>query len=231
MVKIVAISDIHGELIEVPPCDIFIIAGDICPTRRETLHECLVNQERWLKNEFLPWLKKIPARHKVFIAGNHDWIFELSKDALPDFSPAIYLENSGVEIEGIHIWGSPYSPFFCGWSFNFPEYDRKVGKVSAACWAQIPENTDILVTHGPPKGYGDITYHGGRNHYGDNELLKALKRVKPKVHFFGHFHEGCEGEDTIMKLKYPDGTFTYCCNVSVVNENYIRTKPCTVLEI
>jgi len=231
--KIISISDIHGQLIEIPECDLFIIAGDICPA---TNHQEYY-QENWLREKFNPWLDVVPARHKVFIAGNHDPIFQKNKGLLPEFN-AHYLENSSVTIENINIYGSPWTPFFCNWAFNFPrkeknpEYGYNVARMAAtACWDLIPENTDILVTHGPSKGYGDVTTYGGRNHYGCSELLKALKRVKPKYHLFGHFHEGYEDGDTIKALNHTDGSITYCCNCSIVNENYIVTKPYTVLEI
>lgn len=231
--KIISISDIHGQLIEIPECDLFIIAGDICPATNHQEHY----QENWLRDKFNPWLDVVPARHKVFIAGNHDLIFQKNKGLLPKFN-AHYLENSSVTIEGIKIYGSPWTPFFCNWSFNFPqkeknpEYGYNVARLAAtACWDLIPNDTDILVTHGPPKGYGDVTTYGGRNHYGCPELLKAVKRVKPKYHLFGHFHNGYEGGDTIKALNHIDGSTTYCCNCSIVNENYIVTNPPTVLQI
>jgi len=223
--KTIIISDTHGYLPEIDKCDLFIHAGDICPTTNHQKHY----QKSWLEKKFNPWLDAVPARHKVFIAGNHDIIFEKWKKSLPKFN-AHYLENSSVEIEGLKIYGSPWTPFFCNWAFNFPEKDRKVREVSKDCWDKIPNDVDILITHGPAYGYGDITSHNGRNHYGDRQLLKALKRVKPKYHFFGHFHEGCEDEDTIMKLDH-GGSITYCCNVSVVNERYDYCKQHTVLTL
>jgi len=224
--KIIVISDSHGYLPEIDECDLFIHAGDICPA---TNHQKRY-QKYWLKDHFNPWLDVVPARHKVFIAGNHDIIFETWKESLPEFH-AHYLENSFVEIEGLKIWGSPWSPFFCNWAFNFPESDRNDGIIAKACWDKIPDDIDLLVTHGPAYGYGDLTTYGGREHYGDKALKAALRRVKPQYHFFGHFHEGCDGEDTIMKMYHEDGTHTYCCNCSVVNERYIYTKQHTVITL
>lgn len=223
MKKIVAISDLHGELIEVPECDLFIIAGDICPCRS---HHTPFEQANWLRDFFNPWLSAIPAKHKIFIAGNHDGVFQECPNLLPRF-PAMYLENNSIIVDGNIVWGSPWTPHFCNWFFNFRPGDRKQAK---NCWDLIPDKTDILVTHGPPFGYGDLTTYGKRVSVGCPDLLEAVKRVKPKYHFFGHIHEGCES-DTIMEMKHENGKRTLLCNVSVLNESYIRTKPCTIVEI
>jgi len=220
--RIVAASDIHGELIEIPKCDLFILAGDLCPTRDASVFF----QANWLKDHFNKWMDQIVAKHTVFIAGNHDWIFQSHRYLLPELG-GIYLNNSPIEIEGIKIYGSPWTPFFNHWAFNFPRGDTQAAR---ACWDLIPDGTDILVTHGPPYGYGDLTTHDRRViHAGCPELLMAVRRVKPKWHFFGHFHGGCV-DDTIMKMAHDDGSVTYCCNVSVLNDDYIHTKPTTMIE-
>lgn len=227
MTKIVAISDMHGHLPEIPRCDLFIIAGDICPSRNHTRPF----QSNWLTDTFNPWLKNLPAKNKVIIAGNHDWIFYDSKNMVPKLD-CIYLENSGVEIEGIRLYGSPFSRFFCDWAFNFPENDTQ--GITQKTWDAIPDDTDILITHGPAFGYGDLS---GSSKYGftcqrdgDPILLEAVKRVKPKWFFFGHFHEGCATIDNIEKLEHPDGKITYCCNVSILDNNYVMTKQPTIVD-
>jgi hypothetical protein len=96
---------------------------------------------------------------------------------------AIYLQDSGVDIDGIKFWGSPWQPEFYNWAFNLPR-----GPELARVWAQIPNDTDVLITHGPPYGVLDEIYHGKR--VGCQDLSDALERVKPKVHVFGHIHEG-----------------------------------------
>ena len=107
--KIVAISDTHGQLLEdIPPCDIFIHAGDICPVTNHTRSF----QSNWLRDKFAPWLESVPAKHKVIIAGNHDWIWYKSKNLVPKLN-CHYLENSSVEINGLLLWGSPWTPYFC----------------------------------------------------------------------------------------------------------------------
>ncbi|CAG5127500.1 unnamed protein product, partial [Candidula unifasciata] len=96
----------------------------------------------------------------------------------------IYLLDSCVQVCGVQIYGSPWQPKFGGWAFNL--------KRGAACldkWNKIPEDTDILMTHGPPVGHGDLCSDGMRA--GCVELLHTIQhRVRPKYHLFGHIHEG-----------------------------------------
>lgn len=97
---------------------------------------------------------------------------------------AIYLEDSLVTVCGIKIYGAPWQPVFCDWGFNLNRGEDILKK-----WQTIPADLDILMTHGPPVGHGDLT--GGKNNVGCVELLNTVqKRVKPKFHVFGHIHEG-----------------------------------------
>jgi len=93
-----------------------------------------------------------------------------------------YLENSGVEIDGVKFWGSPWQPEFFNWAFNLPR-----GRRLAEIWALIPDDTEVLITHTPPYGILDRVDSG--EHVGCEDLRRALQRVKPKVHVFGHIHE------------------------------------------
>src|SRR3954452_2707665 len=101
---IVAVSDLHGTLPAIPPCDLLLIAGDICPVTNHGV----AFQAQWLHREFCDWLKKVPARKTVFIAGNHDFVFEQAKELLPRNWPATYLQDSGIRWEGLNIWGTPW---------------------------------------------------------------------------------------------------------------------------
>lgn len=175
IMRIVCISDLHSskQSFSVPDGDVLIIAGDICG------YGCLDELE-----DFDNFLSNLPHKHKLLIAGNHDWPFarvepEQSKMLVKN---AIYLEDSGIEIEGIKFWGSPWQPFFCGWAFNLPR-----GPELAEVWTKIPENIDVLITHTPPYGILDKLYDG--ESVGCEELSEALKRIKPRVHVFGHIHE------------------------------------------
>jgi len=169
----------------VPDGDLLVHAGDF--TRQGTLREVAA---------FAEWLRSLPHRHKVVVAGNHDFLFEkepvLARSLL---TGATYLEDEGVTIEGLRIWGSPWQPWFFDWAFNL-----KRGAPLKAKWDLIPEGTDLLVTHGPPHGIldevGRVTGKiaafamGQGSHVGCEELAKAVVRLRPKVHVFGHIHEG-----------------------------------------
>ena len=175
MKKIVCISDTHGQhrSLNLPEGDILIHAGDI--SRVGKLNEII---------EFNSWLGTLNYKHKIIIAGNHDFIFEneynLAKSLITN---AIYLEDSGVEIEGIKFWGSPVSPRFYDWAFN-----RDRGEDIKKHWDKIPKNIDVLITHGPPYGVLDKTVSG--ENVGCEDLLSKIQEIKPKFSIFGHIHEG-----------------------------------------
>ncbi|WP_143068767.1 metallophosphoesterase family protein [Kaistella treverensis] len=115
-----------------------------------------------------------------------------------------YLHNSSVEIDGLQIWGSPYPPTFFNWAFNV---DR--GKEIEKIWKDIPRDTDILITHGPPFGILDQTH--SNQHVGCEELLKKIYKIQPQYHLFGHIHEAY-GIFNTEKTTFING--------SVLNEHY-----------
>lgn len=172
---IVAISDTHGlhRKLDVPPGEVLVHAGDIAYSGP------------WSELEsFNDWLGGLPHRHKVVIAGNHDFWFQREPEkARATLTNAIYLQDEAVELQGLTIYGSPWQPKFGGWAFNLPR-----GPELAQVWAKIPEGIDILLTHGPPAQILDRTAHG---HFaGCEELAKRVAVVKPRFHIFGHIHEG-----------------------------------------
>ena len=136
---------------------------------------------------FLEWFAAQPYKHKIFIAGNHDWFFEIYDKAYIDKiipTNIHYLNDSGIEIEGFKIWGSPVQIEFCDWAFN-----RKKGADINKHWKLIPANTDILITHSPPFGILDRT--NSNDNAGCEMLLKKVNLIKPKLHVFGqHFATG-----------------------------------------
>jgi hypothetical protein len=177
----------------------------------------------------------------VFIAGNHDMTFDreiLLRDKLAHFEGrteydtecaegkpewlvemlanlpdnVYYLENSSIKLEGLKIWGSPYSPTFgYGWGFNV---DR--GYDAAQIWNQIPLDTDIVITHSPIYGYNDRAQNTNQN-VGCSDLYHRLHEVKPHLHFAGHIHEG-HGWGTIpYKDEWGD---IYTFNGSTCNLRY-----------
>lgn len=185
--KVVCISDTHGihrEVIdgqlhelEVPDGDLLIHAGDF--TNAGSLMEF---------NDFNQWLGTLPHKHKVFIAGNHDFLFE--RYPISDIKKltgglnAHYLQDSLIHINGIRIYGSPWTPQFFEWAFMMERHDGSLKKK----WAEIPEDLDILITHGPPQGILDETPRGEAA--GCYDLLARVLEVKPRYHIFGHIHEG-----------------------------------------
>lgn len=216
--KIVAVSDTHGKLPEIPPCDVFVHAGDMCGYGNHSGWY----QSNWMKDYFAPWIDQIPATHKIIIAGNHDWIFYNNKKLLPPLN-CVYLENNGLEIDGVIFWGSPWTPWFYDWAFNFPNPGTRgdaAARDAIAVWSLIPENLDVLITHGPQYGLGDYVENkfGPPHNAGCHYLRNRVLEIKPKVHIFGHIH-GC----LTTPLRHADGKITQLHNVA-------RLPP-TIIEI
>src|SRR5438105_7858352 len=110
--KIVALSDLHGQLPRnIPACDLLLLAGDLTPVTNHGLNF----QASWLDGEFRSWLKHLPSRKIVGIAGNHDLIFEHAPEKVPGDLPRTYLPESGIPWHGVHIWATPCQPGMCGW--------------------------------------------------------------------------------------------------------------------
>lgn len=173
--RIVAISDTHGmhRRFDVPDGDVLIHAGDL------TGHGELAEVE-----EFDTFLGTLPHRHKIVIAGNHDFCFERRPgEAGKRLTNATYLQDEMTTVDGIVFYGSPWQPWFHDWAFNLQR-----GPEIKAKWDLIPEGVDVLITHGPPWGYGDRTLSGLQ--VGCEDLLAAVQRVMPRLHIFGHIHEG-----------------------------------------
>lgn len=207
--RIVCISDTHlahmRSPIPLPDGDVLIHAGDA--TFRGTNMEIM---------EFSSWFDAQPHTHKIFVAGNHDVGFEKNEaSALAVFYGGIYLKDSGVEIDGIKFWGSPWQPEFYDWAFNLPR-----GKPLRDKWALIPEGTDVLVTHGPPQMILDKTPRGEA--VGCRDLMDRVLTVKPRLHVFGHVH-GSYG-----RTVFHDTTFV---NASICNEAYQPANAAIVVDL
>ncbi len=173
--RIVCISDTHEQHEEIilPKGDMIIHAGD-----------CTGLGTQMALRRFLDWYANLDFEYKILIAGNHDFLFErdpeLARKCIPD--NVIYLEESGTEIEGIKIWGTPVTLDFHNWAFNY-----KAGSDIQERFDKMPSDIDILVSHGPPKGILDLNVYG--QHCGSIELLKRLMVTKPKYVVMGHIHE------------------------------------------
>jgi Icc-related predicted phosphoesterase len=173
-----AISDLHGYKPPLDGGDLLIIAGDL--TARDTLKEY---------EEFTTWLLKLPYRHKVVIGGNHDTLLEEGSFVI-EGEGIHYLCDSGVEIEGIKLWGSPYTARFTGQNPDCMAFSVKSDFQLRDHFDLIPEGLDILITHSPPYWILDSCPNG---RVGSKELYQAISRVRPKVCLFGHIHE-CGGK-------------------------------------
>jgi Icc-related predicted phosphoesterase len=130
--------------------------------------------------DFDDWLGELPHKYKVVVPGNHEYLLEEPRHRSAIMN-ATLLVDDGIEIEGIRIWGSPVTPLYGGAFALSSANDRQ------RHWAQIPTDTDILITHGPPTGVLDVE-RGSREHAGCPQLLEAITRVRPRLHIFGHIH-------------------------------------------
>jgi Icc-related predicted phosphoesterase len=211
--KIILISDTHGKHEDMfhtlPEGDMIIHSGDISNVGK-------INEI----NEFTEWFSKLPYTYKIFIAGNHDFGFEKIRKSnevgisIPH--GVIYLQDEMVEIEGIKIYGSPWQPEFHNWAFNLP----RQGDQLRFKWGAIPDDTDILITHGPSHGVRDFTPN---NLQVGCELLRLrVEEFKPLLHVFGHIH-GAYGAAQIKDTLY--------VNASTCNERYQPINKPIVVEI
>lgn len=197
--RIVCISDTHGQHrnIQLPKGDMLIHAGDISSTGTE---DQIMN--------FMEWFKDQEFQYKIFISGNHDFLFERKPKTARQIIPEsiIYLEESSINIEGLKIYGTPVTPYFLNWAFN-----RQPGKDIEKHVNRIPNDVDILISHGPPHGFLDVNSAG--QHCGCPSLLAKVKTAKPKLMICGHIHEGYgqaqNGETQIINASLLDDAYKY----------------------
>lgn len=231
--RIVALSDQHGFLPDIPPCDLLIVAGDVCPDRFGpfmAVHD--PHQQRaWFDREVRPWLTAAPATHTLLTWGNHDWCGQACS-FLSD-SPA-HARSTNLQIlvdeattipcsdgtkSHVSVWATPWSNRFMRWAFM-----KKPSELEAV-YAAIPEGIDILVSHQPPLYYGDRTFNldaGRVEHVGSRELLDAVERVRPRIVVCGHVH-GSFGRYEHQGIQI--------YNVSVVDEAYRLVNAATVIDL
>eukprot|EP00760_Papus_ankaliazontas_P031555 PhM_4_TR5334/c0_g1_i4/m.77790 len=199
-VRFVCVSDTHNAhrrifptAKDLPDGDIFVHAGDFTDVGQQ---EQVVDFNAWLGEVVAQKFKYI-----IVIAGNHDLSLDENIGNVEKFCASetkalltncIYLENTGVVfpkntlgdgVPAVHIFGSPYQPRFYDWAFNLER-----GVQCRAMWETFPTNIDVLITHGPPLGHGDMI-DGGVN-VGCKDLLEWVETFRPKAHVFGHVHEG-----------------------------------------
>ncbi|MHB8355127.1 MAG: metallophosphatase domain-containing protein [Vulcanimicrobiaceae bacterium] len=205
--RIVIVSDTHlRHDFALPDGDMLLHCGD----------ETMDGRTKQLK-AFGEWLAAAPHRHKIVIAGNHELTLERFRSFPKRYWPeAVYLQDSAVTIEGLKIYGSPWQPWFHDWAFNLPP-----GEHLARKWAMIPDDTDILVTHGPPQGILD-TVRGEETDLGCADLLKRVQQVQPALHAFGHIHSA---NGALVSGK------TLFVNASICDEEYQATQKPWIVDI
>ena len=171
-------SDTHGfhKALAPPTGDVFLHCGD---------HSVFTGTEVETR-AFLGWVAKLPHKHKIIIPGNHDlWCAEVNMREVAAEYGVTCLVDDGIEVEGLNIYGSPWVPEYGEWAFMYPHTKPHYKP------GDLPNNIDILMTHGPPYGHNDFVPHR-KMHVGGIDLLNEVFRVQPRFHVFGHIHEGRE---------------------------------------
>ena len=223
--RISVISDTHTrhDLItkDLPGGDLLLHSGDI-------MNSGYVEKD---VIDFCNWYSSINNyTSKVFIAGNHDRMFQdfpkriqeildfhRSIDYIQDETLTLYFDGPNGEHteDNVHIYGSPWQPWFYDWAFNLP----KNGMGLASKWEAIPKNTDILLTHGPAWGILDTVAGRQFDNLGCELLAERIQQIQPKIHVCGHIHTG---------YGYRFHNNTHFFNASVLDEQYEYTqKPLT----
>lgn len=195
--RFVAISDTHDQLkgIDIPDGDVLIHCGDATGIGSVSS-----------VNQFCKDYSQLPHKYKFFTPGNHDWLFyrelPLAKQICKDFGINVLIDAVDDSI-GFSIYMSPWTPNFGTWAFMKDEEQLQL------IWNDIPNDLDILVTHGPPLNILDWNFLG--DHCGSKALHKVVFEKKPKIHIFGHIHEA-HGEIVQDNIKF--------INAALLNDEY-----------
>ncbi|MBM3192153.1 MAG: hypothetical protein FJZ63_05855 [Chlamydiae bacterium] len=211
MCHVIATADLHGRLPSIQACDLLLLAGDICPSGS------LQQQRGWLDTSFRKWLEEIPAQEVVTVAGNCDYLFEKAPELVPKNLRMHYLENTVLPVRGLVLFG-------CPWQLPFHGVFNKKEKELEALYAKIPQEVDIVISHGPPFGILDQVKYFSEElgeevllHTGSLALRKRLLQLHPQLMVFGHIH-GAQGQVDL------EGRL--CANVALIDEDGdITQKP------
>ena len=207
MARVLHISDTHGFHGTFPDSrlegvDIIVHSGD-CSNLKDPYR----NANEVL--DFLAWYSSLPVPHKVFVAGNHDSSIERGLVTPAQFAEAgiTYLQDSGADIMGLRFWGTPWTPTFNDWSFMRARHKMK--KV----WDMVPADTQVLVTHGPPKGVRDLSFdrEGDLEMCGDKSLMNLCLDLKSlRAVMFGHIHNmsGIDTNQGTSRYSFSDAVFS-----------------------
>lgn len=217
--SLIALSDTHGLHRKmshpVPDGDILVHSGDLCGNGR--LEEI---------RDFAAWIGSLPHPNKIVVPGNHDRLIEENPEAcrrIFEKHGVQLLIGEATEIEGFLFFGSPFTPTFFQWHFM---KDR--GTDLEMVWRTIPDATDVLITHGPAYGHGDLITSWRESppkNAGCFELLARLRTLRPQYHLFGHIHEGY---GITISDEVPGTTFV---NASICNVAYEPGNPPHLLRL
>jgi len=216
--KIATLSDVHYKIdldeLNIPADAVVVVAGDLAMMGCD--YEIM---------GFILQLKQLPNQHKIVVAGNHDFPLEslacLYKDEFEKHG-IIYLEDSGIEIEGVKFYGSPWTKLYGGWAFMKPEADLK----SKFC--KIPEDCDVLITHSPALLFLDqVLASKEKERIGSGYLAAKIETVQPKLHVFGHVHSSYGR----LEHRWATGNKTMFCNASICTEKYHPVNAVQVFEL
>jgi Icc-related predicted phosphoesterase len=227
--NILLFSDTHGKELELilpsGAIDIAIFAGDAGTYKNP-------NQNVRSVLDFIDWYASIEnIKHKIWIAGNHCTSIEaglVDAKKLSEEKGLIYLEDETIEIDGLKIFGSPWTPWFHSWAFNVNRGDE-INKH----WQKIEPNTDIIVTHGPPSNVDFLDRCIDGRKVGCADLTKRIVEVKPSLCVFGHIHEGygyTKKEIFSEDFESVEKVITFV-NASVLNHRYEMTNKPIVVEL
>jgi Icc-related predicted phosphoesterase len=229
MMRLLCLSDMHGQLrpYDAPQftAHVAVIAGDVTPAQHRYYGgrpEGLLAQEQWFAHTFLPWVQMLPVEHVVMTWGNHDHLGEHPdryRSLLP--SNVHVLVNESCVIDGMHFHGVPQTPRFHDWAFNEDDTDTALGRR----WSQVPEGTDVLISHGPPRGSVDWVHDRRSERVGSLTQAQWLQSNPPNLPSMivcGHLHSG-------------GGHAGWCgdariLNVSIVDERYEVVRPPKVID-
>lgn len=214
-------SDLHGSLPEIPDCDLLLIGGDLCAPYKP------LAQYNWLATEFRDWAIDLVERDIkiVGVEGNHGILAGFHPELFKDVStiiPWTYLQDTYAEFKDKVIYGTPDSlPFGSIWAFNVPENELEKK------FNNIHESVDIIISHGPPYGIGDVPGFVPKRHTGSVSLLETINRIRPKILVCGHIH----GSYGVYEYENYDGTVTKIINASHMDEEYRPVNKPILVEI
>lgn len=190
--KTCVISDMHGFLPEIDPCELVLICGDSVDLRFQNHFKGCY---KWYDKIFKPWAEALPCNKVLFIAGNHDCGIENHEETFEKLFPRdgkitfinhnLY-EYISLDGKAYSIFGSPYCKVFGNWAYMMEPETLKV------LFDEIPRGLDILFTHDVPYGYADVieqeVWWNTGEHIGNPQLVEAILDKQPRYHFSGHLH-------------------------------------------